>query len=63
MPTPICTRWPEVPALSEAPMPAKLRLPDSAYSRAMPNSRKALPAAESTMYLMPASSERRLKKA
>ena len=44
-------------------MPAKLMLPDSAYSRAMPNSRKALPAAESTMYLMPASSERLLKKA
>jgi hypothetical protein len=29
----------------------------------MPNSRKAEPAAESTVYLMPASSERLLKKA
>ena len=45
------------------PIWSKLRLPASAYSKAMPNSRKAEPAADSTMYLMPASSERLLKKA
>ncbi|MNY56299.1 hypothetical protein D3C86_1923650 [compost metagenome] len=63
MPMPTCTNRPLPLAARLAPIAAKLMLPDSAYSSAIPNNRKAEPAADSTMYLIPASSERLLKKA
>ena len=64
MPRPSCARVLGMPlACSAAPMPPKVKVPASAYNNAMPNSRKAEPAADSTMYLMPPSSERLLKNA